>query len=171
MAAGEAERLSADVILTKDWESPREPLSYVRVWADAIARVLAEAGIPTRQILSMSDRLDTASLERGLAVLGDLGQISVEDILAGRKIFVSRVADGPFVLEVTEEQAVRGASWLAESGLPSIVAGAGLRLALGTERGGVVPTIVAALKALEGSPATTLVARFSQGQPDPWPMD
>lgn len=169
LAAGEATNDGDAVVLAKDWESPRPALSYVRVWADAVAQVLSEAGISVEQDLILSDKLDTASVARGLILIRDLGRISVEDILQRAKIYVSRVVPGPFVLEVTPAQAARGAGWIAASGLPVRQSGDGVRLALGTDAKAATDWIVKALHGLEGSPTTTLVARFAPGDAEPWP--
>ncbi len=122
-----------------------------------------------RPEIGISEKLDTASLLRGLAMIGDLGRISVEDIMDGRKVFVSRHASGPFVLEVTGEQFARGQGWLRASGRDMVAYGEGARLELGSEPVGAAELIVVALPALEGSATTTLVARYAPGAAQPWP--
>ena len=170
VAAKEASVDGDDVILNKDWESPRPALSYVRVWARAVTSVLGSAGVDVEQDLMLSNRLDTASVTRGLAAIEGLGKISVEDILECRKIFVSRVGDGPFVLEVTAKQAARAVDWIATIGLAVIESENGARIALGTNPQTATDWIVQALRELEDSPATTLVARYAPGNAEPWPV-
>ena len=169
VGAGEAERSGDGIVLSANWNSPRRALSYTRVWAGAVVSVLQDAGVAATPEVSISPKLDARSVERGLGMIGDLGRISVEDIIEGRKIYVSRAGDGPFVLEVTPEQAGRGADWIAQTGYETNQGADGLRLNLGTDIPAAVDLIVAALTALEGSRATTLVARFAPGATEPWP--
>ncbi len=170
LEAGEAECEGDRVFLTAGWESSkRNALSYVRVWTRAVAEVLREAGVEVRADLRMSDALDVDSVRRGLILVDHLGCISVEDILATRKVYVSRVPPGPFVLEVVPTQVERGAAWLAGVGRPVIEEGQARRVNLGQDPSRAIEHIVEALRALEDSPTSTLVARYAPLEALPWP--
>ena len=106
---------------------------------------------------------------RGLNLIGSLGRISVEDVLAGGKVFVSRQGEGPFVLEVTADQHARGTAWIESLTLPVVHTDDGTRINLGTSAEPAIDVIVLALRELEGSPTRTLVARNAPGPAEPWP--
>jgi len=174
LALGEATVVEGGARLTAAWEHDGDRLEYARAFARAFSAVLKDRGVPTRLVEELaSDRLDTSSLERGLEQLMHLGRISVADFVAERPVVVTRVSDGPFVLELDAELRAHPScsaflDRLREQGHQVREQDAGTRVNLGRDAKAVVPIVVDALATLRDSPTTTLVARFAPGRAQRW---
>ena len=174
IALGDAVAVEGGARLARSWEHDGDRLEYARSYARVFCKMLADEGVPTRTVETFaSDELDTGSLERGLGQLMHLGRIAVSDFIEDRAVIVTRNADGPYVLEVSAEQAAREGTKafladLEERGLPVRARKDDKRVRLGTDAEEAMAVIIEAIQRIEDSPTRTLVARYAPGRARTW---